>query len=434
MRTIAIVVLSAALAAAIVSGIILYQKSNKAQDALQASEEMVAELSVKLGRVSEETSALQDRLKQSSERIKELEGARSIISELEQVIAEKEKIIRTLQKDLQQESKANENLTNKLASKEASLAELQEQLEDLAFHMRHLEEEIAQGHTEMEELTRELTPLRKERATLEKKLDRLRSTHEALVSELENTVNLQKHAISRYEDTIGTLREELKRERKTTEFLKAELATKVTLLTELQEQFQGAQSRIHFLEGEVTDTRKELKGLKARLYTLTGKKALVETEVERMKSTYESLIADLKEQIEQQEVTIEQFEQEISVTFVDRILFDFGKATITAEGEEILQKVGETLRGIEDRKIRVVGHTDSRPILPEYHYKFPSNWELSATRASAVVRHFQNEIGVDPRSLEAVGRSFYDPVASNETPEKRAKNRRVEIIIAPMLE
>jgi chemotaxis protein MotB len=396
MRTIAIVVLSAALVAAIVSGVILYQKSNNAQDALQASEERVAELSVQLGQMREETSALQDQLKESSGRIQELEGAQTMISELEQVIAEKEKIIFTLQKDLQQE--------------------------------------IAQGHNEVQELTRELMPLRKEKAVLEEKLDRLRSTHEALVSELKNTVNLQKLAISRYEDTISLLREELKREKTTTESLKAELATKDTLLTALQEQFKGAQSRIRFLEGEVTGTRKELKGLKAKLSTLTGKKALAETEVERMKSTYESLIADLKEQLEKQEVTIEQFEQEISVAFLDRILFDFGKATITAEGEEILQKVGETLRGVEDRKIRVVGHTDSRPILPEYHYKFPSNWELSATRACAVVRHFQNEIGLDPRSLEVVGRSFYDPVASNETPENRAKNRRVEIIIAPQLD
>ncbi|MBW2078030.1 MAG: OmpA family protein [Deltaproteobacteria bacterium] len=396
MRTIAIVAVSAALVAAIVSGIILYQKYSDAQDALQASEEKVAELNAKLGQVSRETSALHDRLKESSERIKELEGAQTILSELEQVVAEKEKIIRTLQKDLEQE--------------------------------------IAQGHSKVEELTRELMPLRKEKTTLEEKLDRLRSTHEALVSELKNTVNLQKLAISRYEDTTNTLRKELKKERKTTESLKAELATRDTLLTEIQEQFQGAQSRIHLLEGEVMGTRKELKGLKAKLYTLTGKKALVETEVERMKSTYESLIDDLEEQIEKQEVTIEQFEQEISVAFVDRILFDFGKATITAGGEEILQKVGETLRGVEDRRIRVVGHTDNRPILPEYHYKFPSNWELSSTRASAVVRYFQNEIGLDPRSLEAVGRSFYDPVANNETAEGRAQNRRVEIIIAPRLE
>jgi chemotaxis protein MotB len=152
-----------------------------------------------------------------------------------------------------------------------------------------------------------------------------------------------------------------------------------------------------------------------------------------LQSTYEALIADLKEQIEKREVTIEAFEKKISVSFVDRILFDFGKETITPEGEAVLQKVGGILRDVQGRRIRVIGHTDHIPILPKYRYRFPSNWELSAARAAAVVRHFEKKTGLDPRNLEAVGRSFYHPVASNETADGRSQNRRVEIIIAPQL-
>jgi len=154
----------------------------------------------------------------------------------------------------------------------------------------------------------------------------------------------------------------------------------------------------------------------------------------QMKSTYEALISDFKQQIEEKEVTIKAFEEKISVTFVDRILFDFGKASISPEGKTILRKVGEILKNVQGRQIRVLGHTDNIPILPEYQHKFPSNWELSAVRAAAVVRDFQKKIGLDPRNLEAVGRSFYDPIASNETDEGRARNRRVEIIIAPKIE
>ena len=76
-------------------------------------------------------------------------------------------------------------------------------------------------------------------------------------------------------------------------------------------------------------------------------------------------------------------------------------------------------------------------IIKEYDIdrdKFPSNWELSAARAAAVVRFFQYNSGLDPKNLEAVGRSFYDSVASNETKEGRAQNRRVNIIIGPKLE
>jgi chemotaxis protein MotB len=153
-----------------------------------------------------------------------------------------------------------------------------------------------------------------------------------------------------------------------------------------------------------------------------------------MKSTYDNLVSDLKKQIDNQEVTIKTFEEKISVTFVDRILFELGKATISPEGEEILRKVGRILKNVKNKQIRVEGHTDNIPIMPASQDKFPSNWELSAARAAAVVRHFQNGIGLDPGNLEAVGHSFYRPVASNETEEGRAQNRRVNIIIAPKIQ
>ena len=117
---------------------------------------------------------------------------------------------------------------------------------------------------------------------------------------------------------------------------------------------------------------------------------------------------------------------------VDRILFKTGKATITSEGAKVLRKVGKTLKNVKDKKIRVVGHTDNVKIISKNrYYKYPSNWELSAARAARVIRFFQHKVGLDPTKMEAVGRSFYDPIASNDTPEGRAQNRRVNIIIAP---
>ncbi|MGM0384308.1 MAG: OmpA/MotB family protein, partial [Thermodesulfobacteriota bacterium] len=202
----------------------------------------------------------------------------------------------------------------------------------------------------------------------------------------------------------------------------------------LQERLQESQSHIRYLEEEVEKGHNEIQGLQNQLVNLQGQKSLVETKKIQLKSTYEALITDLKTEIERQEVTIREFKDQISVTFVERILFEFGKADITSEGENVLQKVGEILRNVQGKRIRIIGHTDNIPIMPRYRYKFPTNWELSAARAAAVIRYFQKKMDIDLSNLEAVGRSFYDPIASNKTSQGRAQNRRVEIIISPQLE
>jgi chemotaxis protein MotB len=161
---------------------------------------------------------------------------------------------------------------------------------------------------------------------------------------------------------------------------------------------------------------------------------LAEGQMKQMKSTYDTLVSDLKDQIQKQEVTIKEFQESLSLNFIDRILFEFGKADLTPEGEKILKKVGEALKNIKGKKIRVTGHTDNVPIRPDFMYKFPSNWELSSARAASVIRYFQEKIGLDPEEMEAIGRSFYQPETSNDTKEGRARNRRVEILIAPQME
>lgn len=210
-----------------------------------------------------------------------------------------------------------------------------------------------------------------------------------------------------------------------------ELKSAKERISELENAIKMKDQTLTEFKDEIAKDKSEIEGLQRQLLVLKGQQAIAETKKGQLKSTYEALISDLKKQIENQEVTIKAFQEKISITFVDRILFEFGKATITPEGEKILKKVGEILKNVQRKQIQVVGHTDNIPIMPEYRYKFPSNWELSAGRASAVIRHFQKKMGLHPSNLEAVGRSFYDPIASNETREGRAQNRRVEIIISP---
>jgi chemotaxis protein MotB len=205
-------------------------------------------------------------------------------------------------------------------------------------------------------------------------------------------------------------------------------------VAELESKLKEAKSEADILKDEIKEGERRIERLEQRIIKLSGEKNLLKTQMDQLKSAHASMLSELKNEVKNKEVTIEELEDKLTIAFVDRILFEFGKANISPEGREILTRVGKILKDIKDKKIRVVGHTDNVAIMKEYRYKFPSNWELSAARAAAVVRHFQKEIGIDPENLEAVGRSFYDPVATNETKEGRSQNRRVNIVIAPKIE
>ncbi|MBA2482861.1 MAG: OmpA family protein, partial [Nitrosomonas sp.] len=123
-------------------------------------------------------------------------------------------------------------------------------------------------------------------------------------------------------------------------------------------------------------------------------------------------------------VSITQSMQGIKIEINASVLFSTGHAQLAENSEQTLRAVAEVVRGHE-HEIHVEGHTDNKPI---HTTSFPSNWELSTARASSVVRLFI-EKGVDPRRLTALGYAEYRQVATNETSEGRARNRRVTIMI-----
>lgn len=168
--------------------------------------------------------------------------------------------------------------------------------------------------------------------------------------------------------------------------------------------------------------------LEARVAEVSQEK---EDEISRLKGTYETLVADMEDEIAQGQITITQLADRLSVSMVDKILFPSGEAEITKEGLEILDRVGSVLKGAEGKIIRVEGHTDDVPIHPNLQKKFPTNWELSAARATNVVRFLQEKVGIEGSRLQVIGMSEYSPVASNATPAGRSQNRRIEITLLP---
>ncbi|PQJ18552.1 MULTISPECIES: flagellar motor protein MotB [Nonlabens] len=129
------------------------------------------------------------------------------------------------------------------------------------------------------------------------------------------------------------------------------------------------------------------------------------------------------------EVNVEKGVVYISIS--DKLLFKSGQAQVQQEAKRVLGKVATVVNDKPEIDIMIEGHTDNKPIASA---NFKDNWELSTARALAVTRVLQEEFSVDPKRMTAAGRSYYMPVASNDTAEGRAKNRRTRIVVLPKLD
>ncbi|HTL46854.1 MAG TPA: OmpA family protein [Verrucomicrobiae bacterium] len=160
-------------------------------------------------------------------------------------------------------------------------------------------------------------------------------------------------------------------------------------------------------------------------------------DLDSMSSTQRDDLAKAKAELEQSmkdelasgDLALSLQSRGLVVTVLDKILFDSGKAQLKESALSTLDKVSDTLSGkVEGNKIMIEGHTDNVPIR---YSGWRSNWELSTARATEVIHYFVDVKGIDPRRVSAVGHGEFQPIAANEDPMGREKNRRVEIVISP---
>jgi chemotaxis protein MotB len=138
---------------------------------------------------------------------------------------------------------------------------------------------------------------------------------------------------------------------------------------------------------------------------------------------------EMRSDLESKDVTISKLQGKLTVTILDRVMFDSGEAVLKPDGAQVMQKIAALLAEHPTLKIHVIGHTDNVPIRPNAQNRLASNWELSTARALAAVHFLTEKAGVDPRRVGAVGYGEFRPIAENSTPDGRAKNRRIAITI-----
>ncbi len=156
--------------------------------------------------------------------------------------------------------------------------------------------------------------------------------------------------------------------------------------------------------------------------------------IQRKDSLNLALVMNLKRSlanINDEDVNIEVKKGVVYISLSDKMLFNSGSYTIKPAAEEVLGKIAKVVNDHSDLDILVEGHTDNVPIKTDF---IKDNWDLSALRATSVVRYLQWKHNVKPERMTAGGRSQFVPKATNDSDAGKSTNRRTEIIILPKLD
>ncbi len=131
-------------------------------------------------------------------------------------------------------------------------------------------------------------------------------------------------------------------------------------------------------------------------------------------------------------LTVEQKNGKVYVSMENKLLFNSGSWAVSSEGKKAVVELGKVLGENPDIAVLIEGHTDNDP----YGGSGPiaDNWDLSTKRATAIVGILSENRAINKKSLTAAGRGEFSPIATNETAEGKAKNRRIEIILTPRLD
>jgi chemotaxis protein MotB len=202
-------------------------------------------------------------------------------------------------------------------------------------------------------------------------------------------------------------------------------------LEELNQKSEALAQERTALAAEKTTLEGRLAELAIREQALGIKLQESEEESRKLKGTYDGLVSSLQKELKAGQIQVKQLRDGLSVNVAQDILFDSGSAALDGNGKEVLQRVAVQLKK-SNYQIVVTGHTDNKPIGAGLVKRYPTNWELAAARSASVVRLFAHS-GLASSRLLVASVADNDPVAANNSPEGRAKNRRIEIRLRPVV-
>ncbi len=250
-----------------------------------------------------------------------------------------------------------------------------------------------------------------------KELEALKTKHQQTKEELLAVkTNLTKCLVEKEscEDKVSTLKtsvDDLKKDKQNT----LQQVENLTVLT------QGASDNIKETLAQLSKKDKYINRIRA---AATKKDSLNLVVAFHLKK-------ELQQGIDDEDIQVNVEKTVVFISISDKLLFKSGSYTISDKASVVLGKVATVVNGQPEMDVMIEGHTDDTPVTKGSSIK--DNWGLSVLRATSIVRELQNKYSVAPNRLIAAGRGSYVPLATNDTPANKAKNRRTKIIILPRL-
>ena len=199
---------------------------------------------------------------------------------------------------------------------------------------------------------------------------------------------------------------------------------------ELLAQLEAKQKALSNEQDRLNKLKNDLETSSKRLNELENMMAEKEASMKKLKETLSKAL----NAFEGKGLTIEQKNGKVYVSMENKLLFQTGSWAVGAEGKKAVVEVGKVLAQNPDISVLIEGHTDDDKILGNIGGGIENNWDLSTKRATAIVNILSENKAVKKGNLTAAGRGEFSPLLSNDTPEGKAKNRRIEIILTPKLD
>lgn len=197
---------------------------------------------------------------------------------------------------------------------------------------------------------------------------------------------------------------------------------------ELLAQLEAKEQALAAENARLEQLKQELEARSQRVADLEAIISAKEAEMNALKDAISSALVDF----EGKGLTVEKRNGKVYVSMENKLLFQSGSWAVGTQGKQAVKQLGTVLADNPDISVLIEGHTDNDPFSGNGNVK--DNWDLSTKRATAIVNILQENKNINPESLTAAGRGEYAPVATNDTAEGKAKNRRIEVILTPKLD